>query len=407
MANNLLEQSHRKRKMSKEDSKRSSSLFDSSDFLAFLSTENRSNTSMFKSKDSFASLFRSKDSTSDLFKSKDSFSGMFASRDWVMSYAPTKKRSASATSEDLDAPKSFQPTTQEKEQNSKVAAVPVAAVSLFAEETDPALPDVMKSQDWAIHKTLGHHVEVPYGGVFSRESSIAEREDGKLPPDSLPRAETRWEELFMSQLMPPTTSQEAVRSSPDIATHQMNVDPNLVADAQMMAEAQSIADIQLEQADVAVQEQADGVSISHSGTVKKRKRAPRKKIFPNKKVYVEPKPLDILGGRGGRSNHHQGNKRYREEVENLKEWYNNIDSKDDKTELSQCLVDYVQSYGARFLEHDGHGWYIVDNIVARRKASQALREDSDPEKRRAKRQRFLAKRARIQEEAGRQKREDG
>ena len=40
------------------------------------------------------------------------------------------------------------------------------------------------------------------------------------------------------------------------------------------------------------------------------------------------------------------------------------------------------------------GWYVVPNIVARRKASQALREDSDPEKRKAKRARFLAKKKR-------------
>ena len=50
-----------------------------------------------------------------------------------------------------------------------------------------------------------------------------------------------------------------------------------------------------------------------------------------------------------------------------------VNDKDEKTDLSQCLVDYVKSYGARFLERDEKGWYVIDNITARRKVSQALR----------------------------------
>merc|ERR1711939_700728 len=100
------------------------------------------------------------------------------------------------------------------------------------------------------------------------------------------------------------------------------------------------------------------------GAKKKRKRKPRKKVVPEKKVYVEPADADVLCGRGGRSNHHPGNKRYREEVKNLQKWYLDIEGKDEKTDLSQCLVDYVKSYDGRF-----------------------------PEKRKAKRTRFLKKKA--------------
>merc|ERR1712071_65268 len=50
---------------------------------------------------------------------------------------------------------------------------------------------------------------------------------------------------------------------------------------------------------------------------KKRIRKKRKKVVPNQKVYVSKlSEVDVLLGRGGRSNHHPGNKRYREEVEN-------------------------------------------------------------------------------------------
>ena len=143
-------------------------------------------------------------------------------------------------------------------------------------------------------------------------------------------------------------------------------------------------------------------STTASGSKKrKRKRKPRQKVVPEVKEYVEPTEKDVLLGRGGRSNNHAGNKRYRAEVQNLKSWYMSTSDKDEKTDLSQCLVDYIHSYEGRFLEKDGTGWYIVPNIVARRKASQALREDNDAEKRAAKRSRFLKKR-----EALKRQRED-
>lgn len=132
---------------------------------------------------------------------------------------------------------------------------------------------------------------------------------------------------------------------------------------------------------------------------KKRKRAPRKKIIPQNKQYLEFTENDVLMGRGGKSNHHPGNMRYRQEIERLQESYKKTDDKDEKTKISEQLVAHVQSYGGNFLEKDDHGWYIINDVVARRKVSQALREDKDPEKRRAKRQRFLAKRARLEEEA--------
>jgi len=143
------------------------------------------------------------------------------------------------------------------------------------------------------------------------------------------------------------------------------------------------------------------IPVATEGTYakKKRKRAPRKKIIPVNKIYKEYKEDDVLMGRGGKSNHHKGNIRYRDEIERLQEQYKKTDDKDEKTSISEQLVTYVKSYGGNFLEKDENGWYVIDDVVARRKVSQALREDKDPEKRKAKRQRFLAKRARLEEEA--------
>ena len=134
-----------------------------------------------------------------------------------------------------------------------------------------------------------------------------------------------------------------------------------------------------------------------TNTTKKRKRAPRKKIEPKVKDYVEPTNRDVLLGRGGKSNHHPGNIKYRQQVAQLQESYKLAEDKNQKADLSQVLVDYVQQQmGGRFLQKDEHGWFEVLPIIARRKASQALREDPDPAKRTAKRQRFLKRRAALQ-----------
>lgn len=117
---------------------------------------------------------------------------------------------------------------------------------------------------------------------------------------------------------------------------------------------------------------------------------PRKKSRRNRepdvKQFVEPLDNDVLLGRGGRSNHHSGNVAYRNEVGNLREWYRSSE-KNAKTDLSQLLVDWVhKEQKGRFLKLDAstQQWYIVTNIVARRKASQALREHMTPEERDAK-----------------------
>ena len=112
-------------------------------------------------------------------------------------------------------------------------------------------------------------------------------------------------------------------------------------------------------------------------------------MIPENKVFVEYTDNDVLLGRGGLSNKHPGNKRYRKEIENAKAVYRSA-TKDDKTKWAALLVEYVEKYGGRFLEKDKATgkWYIVPDIVARRKAGQALREDNTPESRAEKRERY-------------------
>ena len=120
------------------------------------------------------------------------------------------------------------------------------------------------------------------------------------------------------------------------------------------------------------------------------KRKPRK-IIPENKEYVETyTDADVLFGRGGRSNHHPGNKIYRDIVTEKQPFYRSCD-KNEKTRVAQSIVDAVTIDGkGRFLELDKATgmWYLVPNIVARRKVGQALRENNTEEARAAKREKY-------------------
>lgn len=91
----------------------------------------------------------------------------------------------------------------------------------------------------------------------------------------------------------------------------------------------------------------------------------------------EPTERDVLLGRGGLTNHHRGNKLYREKIEDFKPHYQKLSSKEEKQEFSKMVVNFVHSYGGRFLEKDVYsdGWVEVEKNKARKKVGQALREE--------------------------------
>jgi hypothetical protein len=359
-------------------------VFDSIEFQGFLKSEFPEKT-LFNS-----SVFLSKDfglpgiDSSSLLKSKESFSSLFAGKDWEMKYTVddinTAKHTSTKDEQHLKSFSDYEAVSSEQQYD----------VDTTTQEPPELVPtDVFKSQDWMPQSLLGKHVDVPINpAIFTSRSSFgSDISDGSnmksfdLPPAHSPSSfKTEWDDIFMRQLMPAAPSPEPEQGQPE----------GVQQEERILLE---------EEVTEAVEDESVTAPTKPTATKKKRKRAPRKKVIPPNKVYVEPTDLDILGGRGGKSNHHPGNKRYRAEIENLKEWYTKIDDKDEKTDLSQCLVDFCQSYGARFLQFDGKGWYIIENIEARRKASQALREDSDPTKRKEKRDRFLEKRAKQQASA--------
>jgi len=349
----------------------SSSIFSSQDFGKFLQKEFPSSSPFLSTDVSLGSL-----EEPSVFKSVDAFSHLFTNDDWAI--------------------KLKQDSPLEPRNN----AVPLAGGESSTSMKEP-FPTVLTSKDWMPSLNLGPHVDVRFdrGMILSRESSSGAA--APLDPlDYLPPIKTAWDKMYMSQLqlMLPQPSPEEeptpledcppwVGEALDLpSSAPSSILPYPFVGEEPVALAQSLLG------------NSGKESSSDASGKKKRKRRPRPKVDPSNKVYVEPETNDVLLGRGGRSNHHTGNKRYREEVQNLREWYGSIgDNKDEKTKLSQTLVDLIQANGGRFLEKDGERWYVVPNVVARRKASQALREDNDPKKRAAKRQRYLEKRAREEE----------
>jgi hypothetical protein len=88
---------------------------------------------------------------------------------------------------------------------------------------------------------------------------------------------------------------------------------------------------------------------------------------------------DVLCGRGGKSNHHPGNKRYRQVVSEMKASYRHIEAKTAKTDLSKAIVDHVFGYGGRFIKVDKatDRFYVLTPAESRKKTSQALRETKE------------------------------
>ncbi len=91
----------------------------------------------------------------------------------------------------------------------------------------------------------------------------------------------------------------------------------------------------------------------------------------------KPGKNDILRGRGGYTNHHPGNIKFRNAARALRADYRRTETgRSQKYLISVELVRNVKAYGGRFLEKGKNNlWYEMDEKAARKKASQVLREE--------------------------------
>jgi hypothetical protein len=92
----------------------------------------------------------------------------------------------------------------------------------------------------------------------------------------------------------------------------------------------------------------------------------------------EIQQLDVLSGRGGKSNHHIGNKAFRHLVTEMKPAYRSSLTRTEKMILTDSIVENIHRMGGRFLiQNTGPfepQWRLMTKVEARRKTSQALRE---------------------------------
>lgn len=97
-------------------------------------------------------------------------------------------------------------------------------------------------------------------------------------------------------------------------------------------------------------------------------------------TLLEPNDNDVLSGRGGLTNHHPGNKKYRKWVEDHKEKYRQ-GTMNQKTTIAKQIIHMVKNQDppGRFLKRDNRNnpWFELDDEKAEKKTKQALRENKD------------------------------
>jgi hypothetical protein len=90
-------------------------------------------------------------------------------------------------------------------------------------------------------------------------------------------------------------------------------------------------------------------------------------------IIESPRKIDVLFGRGKKSQDHHGNQRMREISEKHKSTYFNI-KRYEKQKLVEAVFKKIQEGGTRFLKRaDGDGWVQVRDNMALEKVSHCLR----------------------------------
>lgn len=102
----------------------------------------------------------------------------------------------------------------------------------------------------------------------------------------------------------------------------------------------------------------------------------------HKEFVQKPGGMDVLLGRGGLANAHNGNRSFRELVLTFKPKYF-MARKVDKPMIVQTILEHWKTRGGRWLARvedtpqEGSSepvWYVVDDVLARKKTAQCLRE---------------------------------
>jgi hypothetical protein len=118
-----------------------------------------------------------------------------------------------------------------------------------------------------------------------------------------------------------------------------------------------------------------------------RKRRPRRELPEDLSAFFiadgeRPSNLDVVSGRGGGSNHHEGNKRYWRRVLAERPEYKKLGKNDntEKNDIAKSIYDYITNTGGRFLQLDRETqkWFNLPQKIGLDKIKQALRDKYVP-----------------------------
>ena len=214
--------------------------------------------------------------------------------------------------------------------------------------------------------------------AFSNVSDFSEITYGNLPSDT---SHTTTFEI------------DDGRSFSSISDFSENTFDNLLSDTS------SVATLVDEPHD-STMESSDSISEDHVSSMiafleASRQKAPVLHSFPTAEKHIdetsseelkakilvrsdEIQRMDVLSGRGGKSNHHIGNKVFRHLVTEMKAAYQSSKTRTEKASLAESIVEKVHRMGGQFLTQNKAclepQWRLMTKVEARRKTSQALRE---------------------------------
>jgi len=289
------------------------SLFKSQDFDALMSSDAPAPTSLYKSRD-----FESPDAPAPTSVAKTLDASLLKSQEYIPKLLESSDWDANLSIEDVKA-------TAEELAKQNGTAMPVMAST---PKQDP-FADAFKSSDWSI---------MPGDISDDIDYSPEILEDALMAANSEPLKKTP--DVFVSR---DWVMSELLSSSNSLSPDVFRLD-----------EAPVETDAKTDWGDMFMSQLAPPAPAAKPPK-KKRVRKKRKKIVPDHKEYVTISDHDVLLGRGGKSNHHPGNQRYRAEVQNFRGVYGKLVDDKEKTEMSQVLVDVIEKMGGRFLEEEGQG----------------------------------------------------
>lgn len=247
-----------------------------------------------------------------------------------------------------------------------LASTGAAAASTSKPMSKSAVDDITSSRNW---NNLGSHEDVNVDDVFQTQpGSDSLSKGGKKKTKK-----TDWNAIMLQGLAAAATAERPVEVKPEA--------PPSTASA-----AAAAVPVATKSSLLSSKKRARGEKLPAKPVMKK------EAVPTGEKNFFEPTDQDVLLGRGGRANNHPGNKKYLEIKDTIQERYMAAD-KNQKTNIAQELVDIVnKEWKGKFLKLDPltNQWYEVDNLTARKKCSQTLREINTPEVRAAKRAKYTS-----------------